>query len=161
MMKSLLFITYSYFFMSLLWGCKDVKKDKVEDKFYSNKSSSWDASRIPLIKPYEMLKLNGSNEWTMNLVDIPGSVSNIKEVNVLQNIIVIHAGETYCNNAKVQEAWFIIIPEKHIEKGFEKKEDFDKYLSSLQVIEPKLYNVDKISEDFNKSKKIDWQKGFN
>jgi hypothetical protein len=61
----------------------------------------------------------------------------------------------------VQEAWFVIIPEKHIEKGFEKKEDFNKYLASLQINEPKLYNVDKISVDYNRSKKIDWQKGFN
>ena len=159
-MRFLVSIVYTYFFMSLLFGCKNANKNKTEDKFYTNKSSSWDASRIPLIKPYEMIKLNGINEWDMNLVEVPGSVSNIKEINVIQNTIAIHAGETYCNNTKVQEAWFVIIPEKHIEKGFEKKEDFDKYFSSLQINEPKLYNVDKISADYNKSRKIDWQKGF-
>src|SRR5256885_4935313 len=127
MMKILMLIAFAYFFMGLLWGCRDVRKDnKVEDKFSSEKYSSWDALRIPLIKPYEMLKLNGSNEWSMNLVEIPASVSNIKEINVLQNIIIIYSGETYCNNTKVQEAWFIIIPSKHLEKGFEMKVDFDK-----------------------------------
>lgn len=161
-MKLLLFTGYTYFLMILLWGCNDNQNhNNMEDEFYSKKNSSWDASRIPLIKPYEMLELNGSDEWIMNLVETPGSVSNIKEINVLQNVIFIHSGETYCNNKKVQEAWFIIIPEKHIERGFEKKEDYDKYLSSLQLNEPKLYNVEKASEDFNKRKGIDWQKGFN
>ena len=157
-MKFLLLTLHICFFMSLIWGCKYNKNDKkVEDKFYTTTTSSWDASRIPLLKPYEMLKLNGTQEWTMNLFEIPSSVSNVEEINIYRNIILIHAGETYCNYAKVHEGWFIIIPEKHIEKGFDKKEDFKKYLSSLKIENPRLYSIDKVLEKFKKNTKIDWQ----
>ena len=143
--------------MSLFFGCKERKSKKSEDKFYTHTTSSWDAVRIPLIKPYELIRTNGSMEWTMNLNTIPGSVSNIKEVNVLKNVIVIHSGETYCNNEKVQEAWVLVMPDKNIEQCFESKQDFDKQLSSLQISNPKFYAADKIYDQFDKNKKIDWQ----
>jgi hypothetical protein len=161
LMKTLFLIGYSCFFMYAFWGCNNAtKKEDVKDNFYTKTNASWDAVRIPLIKPYELLKLNGSKEWDMNLQEIPGSVSNVKEVNVLQDIIVIHSGETYCNNAKVNEAWFAIMPEKHTEKGFEKKEDFDKYVSSLQIANPKFYDADNVYHVFSINKAIDWQAGL-
>jgi hypothetical protein len=142
-----------------LQGCKNViKHNSVKDKFYTDRGS-WDAARIPLIKPYELLRLNGSEEWTMNL-EAPGSVSNIKEINVSGNVIVIHAGQTYCNNIEVSEAWFIIIPNKHIEKGFDNIQDFDKHLASLGNKDRKLHDVKKVYEVFNSKGKVDWDVDF-
>lgn len=91
----------------------------------------------------------------MNL-EAPGSVSNIKEINVPGDLIVIHAGQTYCNNIEVTEAWFVITPEKHLEKGFDNIHDFDKYLTSLGNKDRKMYNVEKVYDIFNKKGAVDW-----
>ena len=156
----LIIISYSIIFVVL--SCKNVRKEKkVEDNFYTKTNSSWDAIRLPLIKPYELIKLNGSNEWNMNLQETPGSISDIKGINVIGNIIVIHSGETYCNNEKVGEAWFAVVPEKHVEKGFNKKEDFDNYIFILKISDIKFRNVDKVYDSFMVNKKIDWQSGLN
>jgi hypothetical protein len=156
-MRLSFFIVSGFLVILLFFDCKGIKKQrKMQDDFYTRSNASWDASRLPLVRPYELLRLNGSKEWEMNLRKIPGSVSNIKEVSVFQNIIMIHSGETYCNNAKVEEAWFVIIPEKDIEKGFEKKEGYDKYLSLLHVIST-LYNADTVYGFFQRNKKINWQ----
>lgn len=144
---------------NVLWGCKNaVHHGTVKDNFYTDKGS-WDASRIPLIKPYELLKLNGTQEWIMNL-EAPGSVTNIKEINVIKDIIVIHAGQTYCNNVEVPEAWFVIVPDKHIEKGFDSKPNFNKYLRALGHNNEELQNVEKVFQIFNSQGKIDWHSNF-
>lgn len=159
-MKKFLFIRYSYFCIYIFLACNNaVKKNDIKDNFYTQTNASWDAIRIPLVKPYELLKLNGSEEWVMNLQETAGSVSNVKEINVIQNIIVIHSGETYFNNAKVNEAWFIITPGKHLEKGFAEKEEFEEYISTLQIADVKLYDADKLYDIFI-TKGIDWQTGI-
>jgi hypothetical protein len=134
------------------------KQNIGQDNFYTKSNVSWDASRLPLIKPYEAIKLNGTDKWSINLQDIPGSISNVKEINIIKNTIIIHAGETYCNNEKVQEAWFIIIPEKHIENGFQQKIDFDKYLLSIKISNYQLYDIGYIFKKFYINKELDWNR---
>jgi hypothetical protein len=131
-------------------------KEKVEDNFYVNKGS-YDAIRIPLIKPYELIKLNGSSEWTMNLWEVPGSVSNVKEISVKNKLIMIHADETYCNNNKVKEAWIVINPAKKIEQCFDHKKGFEDFLTSLQLNPETLYVPDKVYEKFNANGKVVWE----
>lgn len=60
MRKLLLFFAFGFLLTNLLWSCKNTRnKSATKDKFYTDKGS-WDAVRIPLIKPYELLRLNGA-----------------------------------------------------------------------------------------------------
>jgi hypothetical protein len=154
-MKNLLLF---FFLTNVLWGCINPANHNADnDNFYTDKGS-WDAVRIPLIKPYELLRLNGNSEWTMNL-DAPSSVTNIKEINIVGDVIVIHSGQTYCNNVEVSEAWFVVVPNKHIEKGFDNKLAFNKYLLSLGH-KAGFQNVEKVFQIFNRRGKIDWDTDY-
>lgn len=54
------------FFLSCTDTGQKKQTKEVKDDFYT-KQSGLDNIRIPLIKPYEVLRLNGAKEWIMNL----------------------------------------------------------------------------------------------
>lgn len=138
-------------------SCKGSKKKNLvsEDNFYTNKSFM-DAVRIPLLKPYELIKLNSSSEWVLSLVSIPGSISNVKEVAVNDGQILLHSGETYCNNELVAEAWFIIDVNKKTERGFDNIQLFSDFLRDNKIRQIKLTEVEKTYSYFLGVKKLDW-----
>ncbi len=127
------------------------KEQSIEDNFYKSKGS-YDAARIPLIKPYELIRLNGSNEWVLNLFEIPGSISNVKEISVNEGLIFLHSGETYCNNEKVKESWVIINPAKNEERCFSHQNEFE--MSAKKKIRFDI--PDYIFKEFNKKGNIVW-----
>ncbi|SEA63447.1 hypothetical protein SAMN05192529_1365 [Arachidicoccus rhizosphaerae] len=145
------------------WGKENHTQNK--DPFYLSTMASWDAIRVPLIKPYEILQLNGEKQWILGLKVLPMGIGNIKEVNVLHNMIFIHSGKTSSidiqNNVEWNEGWFIIIPHKHIEKGFGNKTDYDKFLLSQKIDIPKLYDINKVYAKFIKKGEIGWAKEYN
>ncbi len=142
-------------FLSL--SCRHKSNRIRTDKFYTRPYSSWDAVRIPLIRPYALLRLNGNKDWNMNEATIADTICfcNIEEVNVIQQkIVILHSKEP--NND--DDSWFIIIPAIKIEKAFKNKEDFEKYLSLCHLgrFNYKIYNVDSVYTVFLKNNKIDW-----
>lgn len=147
--------------MLVMTDCKSVKKKvNQKDNFYTQTNSSWDAIRIPLIKPYELLELNGSQEWSMNFIETPSSISKVKEINVYKDIIVIHSGETDYDNKLVDEAWFVIQPQKKSEMGFTLKDDFNKYISSQKLTNVVFYDVDSVYVFFAKNGELNWSTDF-
>jgi len=140
--------------MFSFFSCFNNNNKKVESQgnnFYVNKGS-YDGVRIPLIKPYELIKLNGSSEWILNLVEIPGSVSRVNGVYVKGNTIFLHSGESYCNNEKVKESWVVIDAEKKVEECFYLQESFeDKNKGSIDFREPDI-----VYKEFNDKGKIVW-----
>lgn len=155
--------------MFFLVSCNSINNDKAGtgkkmiDGFYTDIGGFGTYLRIPLIKPYEAKRIT-KDEWRIDLQTpqlLELSIHHVMGLNVINNVIIIYAeGEVSIRDVKYNEAWFVIIPEMKEEKGFEKKEDFDKYLSSLQIINPKFYNVNKVYEEFSKNKKIDWKTNF-
>ena len=127
------------------------KEQSIEDNFYISKGS-YDAARIPLIKPYELIRLNGSSEWVLNLFTIPGSISNVKQVSVNGGLIFLHSGETYCSNEKVKESWVIINPDKNEERCFSNQNEFE--MSAKRKI--KFDVPDLVFKEFNKNGTIVW-----
>ncbi len=128
------------------------KKDQgEEDNFYVSKGS-YDAVRIPLIKPYELIKLNGSNEWNLNLVEIPGSVSNVNEVSIKGNFIFLRSGESYCNNEKVKKSWVIIDTKNKSEQCFNRQEDFE----NVNKEDTNFKVPDIVYKEFNDKGEIIW-----
>jgi hypothetical protein len=64
------------------------------------------------------MKLKNGIGWDMNLhaVTLQSSITNVKGVNIVDGVIVIHSMEkTFLRGSEVPEAWFIIILEKEVE----------------------------------------------
>jgi hypothetical protein len=56
---------------------------------FDTRGGGYDYIRIPFIKPYEAIQLNGTRIWGMNLnnVSLNSSVYNIKKINVVNKAI--------------------------------------------------------------------------
>ncbi len=67
-------------------------------------------------------------------------------------MIFLYSTNTILNFAeKAKEAWFVLTPDKHIEKGFATHSEYLNYLRMLEIKhEPKLYDMDEISRYFGK-----------
>ena len=128
------------------------KKDQYsKDAFYTSKGS-YDAVRIPLIKPYELMKLNGDSTWVMNLIETPGSVSHIRGVSVRGNFIFLKAGESYCNNESVKASWTIIDVLQRTEKCFKDQESFAE-ASKVQIT---FRDPNVVYKEFNDKGRLYW-----
>ena len=141
---------------------KNNKQEGEKDIFYE-RSGGWDYARIPLKKPYELMKLKNRPGWDMNLhaMTLQSSISNVTGVNIIEGLIVLHSsGNTFLRGVEVPQAWFVIIPEKEIEKGFDKKEEFTSYLTSMSINRPEFHNPDSVYQSFIKKWPIDWKKDF-
>ncbi len=164
MKKELIFLNL----ILTLLSCNPFKKynsnkDEPADPFYTDRGGFGTYLRIPLIKPYDAIKVS-ENEWrielqTTQLLEL--SIHNVRDVNVIDSVIIVHAkGEVSIKDIKYNEAWFVIVPARNTEKGFDKKEEFLSYLTTQNIKNPNFFNVDEVYEKFNKRKKIDWQIDF-
>jgi hypothetical protein len=156
--------TINYNFDSNLCSPED-KGNKHEDQkdiFYT-RSGGLDYARIPLKKPYELTELKNDSVWRMNLhaMNLQSSISNITGVNIIDGVIVIHSANCFLRGTEVPEAWFVVIPEKRIEKGFDNEEEFTSYLTSINVKKGELHSPDNVNRSFIKKWPIDWTKDFN
>lgn len=130
------------------------------DPFYTD-MGDWDDSRIPLLKPYELIRLNGQKKWTMNIRGIPGEVDHVREVAVVDSVILIHSGPTQLmdlGETEVKEAWFIVRPKDSLEKGFGRREEFERYLTGFGLSGYRFVEPDGVYAEFGKEGKIDWDK---
>lgn len=160
-MKSVV-IFFSSITIIFFLSCTDTGQKKqtkeVKDDFYI-KERGLDNIRLPLIKPYEVLRLNGAKEWIMNLEanTLQFSISNVKELNVIDSVIIVHSvGITYLRGENVPDAWFIIKPSVQVEQGFADKKEFLLQLKKYGISEPKFYDIDFLYNDFVKNSKLKW-----
>ncbi|HWK02142.1 MAG TPA: hypothetical protein VNS58_00830 [Puia sp.] len=153
------------FCLFLLFNSCNIKSDrsnsgkKSADKFYTDQGD-WDDSRIPLIKPYELIRLKGDSQWIMSLftTSINVSITNVIEVNVLDSIIIVHSGETnFIGGVNPKEAWFIVLANTKIEKGFTKRRDFEKELLAMHVGNAFFIKANSVYSSFTKNKIIKWK----
>jgi len=142
-----------------LFSC-DGKKTK-KDYYYTD-HGDWDDVRFPLIKPYEALCVNGSDDWIVQLTqDSEGlfSAPGTRKINIVNGAIFLYSTKTFLNHAKAPEAWFVLIPKKHIEKRFATHNEYLAYLHQISIQnEPKLYNMDEVLQYFGDHDTIDWNR---
>jgi hypothetical protein len=160
---------FIFFYSLLLFSSCNIKNDKLSsskisrDKFYTDQGD-WDDRRIPLLKPYELIRLKGDSQWIMPLytTSINVSITNVMEVNVLDSIIIIHSGETdFIGGMTPKEAWFIILPNTKIEKGFTKRRDFEKELLAMHEGAGSFLKANDVYSSFTKKKIVDWKTFIN
>jgi hypothetical protein len=135
-------------------------KQTKEDPYYTS-HGDWDNVRLPLVKPYEAIVLNGSHDWIVQTtpnVDWFFSAPNTRKLNVIQRVIFLYCTKTLLSGQDAKEAWFVLMPDKHIEKGFATHLAYQDYLNSIGMEhEPKLYPIDQVAMYFGEHDTIDWQ----
>jgi hypothetical protein len=131
-----------------------------KDAFYTQSNDSWDGTRIPLIKPYQLRRLNGETKWDMNFLHYPGEISNVREIDIKDSCILIHSGKTFTrdtSNEQAAEAWFIVIPQDSVEQGFRHQGLFQQFLQDHHIVTPMWHNVDSVFTAFDRTQRIEWK----
>lgn len=136
------------------------------DPFYSS-TGDWDSIRFPLIKPYEAIRIAGGNGWGINLPvilgepDLHGSVQNFKKLSITDGVILVYtsnkpnARQEMLEQIKIYN-WYVIIPSKNIQRGFESEDDFQSYIQELGIYEVTWENPDSIYRQFEQIGCLDW-----
>ncbi len=133
--------------------------NNVMDTFYSDLGGLGRA-RIPLIKPYELLKVSG-DEWRLELQNpelLTLSIHNVKGVHIQDSLIGIYSeGGTEFLNKRYVKAWFVIEPRLGLEKAFEDTKAFsDVYSKSKNGRKIHFYSPDSLYKSFEEQRKIVW-----
>ena len=130
------------------------------DPFYTNKGE-WDDAEIPVIKPYQLIILNGRDDWMMNLEQwtFSSSLGDVKKINVINNYIFAFSKDTYFNHqAPGKEVWAVINPSQKIEKGFLTHDEYLKYIYKIGFKkEPVLYDMKEVSRYSIHHDVMDWK----
>lgn len=142
-------------------SCKsNLPKNVNVDKFYTD-HGDWDDARIPFIKPYEAISVGEKLGWDMNLegYDMDLGIDHIKKANIGNDIILLYSSDsTILHGENVKQAWHVIIPKKHIEKGFGSQWEYLDYLESIGITqEPKLHDIDSLARYFGDNDYMDWK----
>lgn len=136
-------------------SCK--RSAKNVDPFYTNRGE-WDDVELPLIKPYQLIKLNGMS-WSMNTEDA-NMLDSVKQVNVVNGTICVNSMKTYFEHRDLaREVWSVFIPSEKIEKHFLYFSQYEEYLKvrGWQAA-PQLYNVDDVAIYAGNNEVINWRK---
>ena len=166
-------------FVFCFYGCNKAEKMKNKilperpyedakiDNFYWA-VDGWDYSVIPLIKPFLLIKLQGSEEWELstgfNKFD-EISISKIDNINVINNYISGHKANEIrdFDNRKINipEYWFIIDTQKGVKSDspalikFNKESDFKAELKNLNLPEEML-TPDALFEQYKTDPVLPW-----
>jgi hypothetical protein len=154
--------------LAALVGCEPQAKNpdgSPAEAFYTEVSIG-DGVRLPLLKPYEVLRLSGSPDWIMNgHDDLPGA-AYVDKVAVLNDVLLLHSRAKIdvveADTAFYPEAWYIISPTKKQQHTFATRQEFGAFLAA-QHLDParvRLYPIDSVFASFQKKYPIDWQRDF-
>lgn len=135
------------------------------EAFYTE-SSIGDGVRLPLLKPYEVLRLNGSTDWIMNGHDgLPGA-AYVEKLAVLDDRILAYSRaekEVWdADTTFYPEAWYAIAPGKKQGHEFATRREFAAFLAAQRVdtTRVRLYPIDSVFASFQKKYPIDWKRDF-
>ncbi|MDR6945081.1 hypothetical protein [Mucilaginibacter pocheonensis] len=134
------------------------RKHQQSDKFYIEKGG-FDEARIPLIKPYEITSPSTNSNWIAASVDtteVPVTIPGTEHINVVDSVIFIYSQKTVLDGQPIDQAWFIIIPKNHLLRGFKSHQEYLNYISSIEIREPKMYNVSEVFHYFDQKDTLDW-----
>lgn len=122
------------------------KKVNKKDNFYT-KPGMFDRLRIPLIKPYDLIKVSDS-EWQMDLQTtdlLTLGVDKVKGVAVFKNIILLYSrGGAEVKNKYADEWWFVIYADSRKETAFDNYKSFHDTLIKEGIINIVLKDPDQL-----------------
>jgi hypothetical protein len=143
------------------------------DPFY-NVNDDFSMPRIPLIKPIEAERLDGSSPWGVFLPDGPSvrvpdregivyydyNIEELEKFAVSNGIIMAYS--VYVNkdaDAYIQENyyyWFVVIPEKKISDGFHTEDQFRQYIQTLGIENLDWQTPDEAFDQFRRTGCLEW-----
>jgi len=165
-MKKISFACVYIGLFALLAAC-NIFRLPSSDPFYSS-SGDWDSIRFPLIKPYEVVNIGYG--WSIQLHISPLakeinwyiSLNDVEKISVKNSVIMIYTpykkdvieemGEKVLN-------WFVIIPDKEIETGFDNEDDFLRYIQEYGVNEVAWESPDTLYQRFLHTGCLEWIPG--
>ncbi len=129
--------------------------------------------RIPLVKPYEMLKLNQKLEinrklgWSIYSDLSPDerefyyydSVHDIKTFSVENGIIMAYTTYAEGFDQDVGQKvlyWFVIVPDKKLETGFDTEAEFLNYIQTYGIQQPNWIEPDIAYKQFAETGCLKW-----
>ena len=136
------------------------------DPFYSS-TGEWDSIRFPLIKPYEAVAIAGGNGWWINLPVILGeptlygSVQDVQKVSVVNDVILAYTpNKPDFSQGMLEQVqvyyWYVIIPDKKIQRGFENERAFMEYIQKSGINKVVWENPDLLYRRFESTGCLDW-----
>ena len=138
----------------------DTYKQSNVDRFYWEDSGQ-DYEVIPLVKPFKLKKLKGSQEWSVNTSVISKEIKGLQPV-ILFSCMNIYAygfqDIDYFSDTKEiisPQTWFIINARTKNIDYYEKEYEFKAELKRLSLPE-KFLNPDEVYEQFKQDPVLDW-----
>lgn len=153
------------------------QNEKRKEEFFYEDTGDWDAMRLPLVYPYEILKLDQKLEinqklgWSMKLYVPPEekdlhyyTIHDVQGVSVENRIIMIYSsysgGVDPWSGQKILY-WFILVPDERIEKGFETKTEFLSFVKKYGIDQPNWMSPDMAYNRFVSTGCLEWIPGCN
>lgn len=96
------------------YGCFD-KDDHIQQKDdFQTRIAGWDYSRIPLVKPFELIRMKGFSEWLLNTSELPNEAGATGPVDLIYwSEFFIYGHQAYYQAPErkefiLPEMWFIV-----------------------------------------------------
>ena len=149
----------------LLSGCMTMASSN-RDPFYRD-NGGWDSVRIPLIKPYYAILIKGDRNWQIPLFANVSSkdiyyyitLHHVEKIAVESSILMVYTPYIENVDASIGQKvlhWFVFVPDKNLETGFDNEADFLKYIQNYDVQVPAWEFPDSIYKQFIKTGCLDW-----
>jgi len=141
-----------------------------EDKFY-NDPGEFTYSRFPLVKPYEVDRMDGESPWVMMLfvglwapppndTYLYGNVKDVRKLSFKNGVILAYS--PYIDqqaDESIKEHyfhWFVVVPDKSIEVGFENESAFLEYIQQYGIQQPDWVQPNEIYKEFVRTGCLVW-----
>jgi hypothetical protein len=153
-----------------IWVMDGSRYQSHEDEFY-NDTGAYPSARIPLIKPYELYSKEGE-PWGLGLDTgflSPSSNGNhigyinvidVRKLSIENNVIMAYSPYV---DQQVEWAtqednfhWFVVVPDKHIKRGFNNEEAFLEYIQQFDIQEPHWQNPYDIFGEYIENECLEW-----
>jgi hypothetical protein len=145
-----------------------------EDSFYNINHNEYPLLRLPLINPIEATREDGRTPWRIFLnngpfVQLPNrsdlyyyvySIEELEKFAVINGVIMGYSeyvdqkADPYIRDNYYH--WFVVIPDKEISKGFTTEDEFNTYIKSLGITDPKWVKPDDAYALFEKTGCLEW-----
>lgn len=157
--KIITFIISSLLLSNCDFSKRNEKFHTDKDSFYSD-LGGFGRPRIPLIKPYELIKVS-ENEWRLELQTptlLTLSIHNIKGIHIQDSLIAVYSeGGTEFLNKQRAKAWFVINSVTGVEDAFVNEKSYtDVYFKSKDKQIIHFHSPDSIYKSFEEQGKIFW-----
>ena len=160
--------TFIFKFLAILLsvmvvGCLDKKGETnklIIDDYYT-RGTGWDYQRIPLVKPFELVKMKKNDSWSLNTHELPNyasDISPIKLINISEKYIFGYKKQYQSSNLpqfKTPEKWFILDVGRNKLLVYDSEKRFKATLSK-KGIEFVLFDPFEIQRTFKEERILPW-----